>query len=121
MTRFLLAAAALLASSAAWAQPLAVNPFNPTRPTVSITGVAGVSGGSGQIGIRQTSDFNAAAGVLIAPKGQVNVSQQGAANGAIVGVFGARTGATVSQSGRLGNLATIRQANPAFPSLPGRK
>ncbi len=121
MTRFLLAAAALLASSAAWAQPLTVNPFNPTRPTVSITGVAGVSSGSGQIGVRQTSDFNAAAGVLIAPRGTVNVSQQGAANGAIVGVFGARTGATVSQSGRLGNLATIRQANPAFPSLPGRK
>jgi hypothetical protein len=121
MTRLLLAAVAALVSSAAVAEPFKINPFTPTRPTVSITGVAGVSGGSGQIGIRQTSDFNAAAGVLVAPRGSVNVSQQGAANGAIVGVFGANTSAVVSQSGRLGNLATIRQANPAFPSLPGRK
>jgi hypothetical protein len=105
--------AALLASSAAMAEPL-INPFNPTRPTVSITGAAGLGSGKTSLDVRQTSKFNAAAGVVVAPRGSVSVSQQGVANGAVVGVFGNHTQASVSQSGRLGNFATIRQANPSF-------
>ena len=119
MTRFLLAAAAALASSAAMAAD--INPFNPTRPTVSITGAAGVSSGAASLDIRQNSQFNAAAGVVVAPRGAVSVTQQGVANGAVVGVFGGQTNAFVAQSGRLGNFATIRQANPVVPTLPGRR
>jgi hypothetical protein len=105
--------AALLASSAAMAEPL-INPFNPTRPTVSITGAAGLGSGKTSLDVRQTSQFNAAAGVVVAPRGSVAVSQQGVANGAVVGVFGNHTNAFVSQNGRLGNFATIRQATPTF-------
>jgi hypothetical protein len=100
--------AALLASSAAMAEPL-INPFNPTRPTVSITGAAGLGSGKTSLDVRQTS-----AGVVVAPRGSVAVSQQGVANGAVVGVFGNHTNAFVSQNGRLGNFATIRQATPTF-------
>jgi hypothetical protein len=107
----ILTLAALTASSAVLAEPL-INPFNPTRPTVSITGAAGVGGGKTSLDIHQTSQFNAAAGVVVAPRGSVSVSQQGLANGAVVGVFGTHTQAAVSQSGRLGNFATIRMANP---------
>jgi hypothetical protein len=119
MTSAILAALATLASSGAMAQ--AINPFHPVRPTVSITGAAGVSSGPTSLDIRQTSQFNAAAGVVVAPRGAVSVSQQGAANGAIVGVFGRQTSAFVGQSGRLGNFATIRQANPVLPTLAGRR
>ena len=119
MLRVLLAAAAALDASAAGAAD--INPFHPARPTVSITGAAGVSSGSATLGIQQTSQFNAAAGVVVAPRGAVSVVQQGAANGAIVGVFGRQTNAFVGQSGRLGNFATIRQANPGLPALPGRR
>jgi hypothetical protein len=103
--------AALLASSAAMAEPL-INPFNPTRPTVSITGAAGIGSGKTSLDVRQNSQFNAAAGVVVAPRGSVSVSQQGQINGAVVGVFGNHTQAAVSQNGRLGNFATIRMANP---------
>jgi len=84
------------------------------RPTISNVGVRATSTGATDVNIRQNSQYNAAAVVLISPRGSVNIEQAGrGANAATVGAVGRRTDVSIGQfGGRFGNSAAVTVRSP---------
>ncbi len=110
----LIGLSALLASSAAHAFDQRAFSM-PQRPTISNVGVRATSTGATDVNIRQNSQYNAAAVVVISPRGSVDVQQRGSgANAATVGVVG-RSNVNIGQyGGRLGNSAAVTVRSPSL-------
>ncbi len=108
----LIGLSALVASSAAHA--FEQRAFMPQRPTISNVGVRATSTGTSDVAIRQNSQYNAAAVVVISPRGSVDVQQRGSgANAATVGVVG-RSNVNIGQyGGRAGNSAAVTVRSPS--------
>ena len=109
-TLLLAGIAAVLASSAAMADPFP-SPLSGKAPTVSITGISAMGGGSTAVNVKQGSDFNAAFVGVVSPTANVKVTQTGAGfNGAAIGTVANTSNIAIGQfGGRFGNFATTFQ------------